>query len=303
MLQAQALAQNVPAPVDTAEIVRQVLAVPDDELDYLEAKLAFDLFIDPEADATWVRNQVEALTSAARNLTKGDSRAAVRLGAVRRVLYEPGPWNGGRSFRYDMSDLLGRSIPNKLLHNYLRNRLGQCVSMPALFVILAERLGLKVSLCAAPEHVLVRYTDDERRVHNIEAANGGHPARDEWICTQFKITPRAIRSGIYLRTLSKREGIALLGLTIVEHLWENNRFKATAAVCKELLRHDPKDVAAMLWLASAYGRLLDQFRIDHPRPYLLRPEERAYGHGLAFQNARLFSIAESLGWQPFDEGA
>lgn len=278
-------------------VVRSVLSVPNNELDYLEAKLAFDAIVDPATDRAWVRGQIDRLAAAVKALTGGDTRPAVRLGAVRTVLYESGAWNDHRPFGFDMSDPDGRTMRNKLLENYLRTRLGQCVSMPVLFLMLAERLGLEVALCAAPDHILVRYTDETGRYHNIEATSGGHPTRDQWIRQQLHISDRAIESGIYLRTLTRREGIAMLAHTVVEHLREQGRIDEVVAVCELILEHHPREVNALLSLASSYGARLESWRRQHPRPFTARPEQVAYAQGLMKRNAELFSAAEKLGWQ------
>jgi regulator of sirC expression with transglutaminase-like and TPR domain len=283
---------------DAVSVVRSVLNASDNELNYLEAKLAFDAVVEPGSDRAWVRAQVDRLAAAATALTKGDPRPAVRLGAVRTVLYDSGPWNDRRPFGFDMSDPDGRAVRGKLLENYLRTRLGQCVSMPVLFLILAERLGLKVALCAAPDHILVRYTDETGRCHNIEATSGGHPVRDEWIRQQLQISDRAMTSGIYLRTLTKREGIAMLAHTVVEHLREQGRTDKVVAVCELILEHDPREVNALLSLASAYGELLERWRRQHPRPFTARPEQVAHAQELMTRNAALFAAAEELGWDP-----
>jgi regulator of sirC expression with transglutaminase-like and TPR domain len=285
---------------NAAAVVRRVLSAPDGQLDYLEAKLAFDSVVDPTVDHARVRAQIDTLAAAARLLTNGDVRPAVRLGAVRRVLYEGGPWNDGQPFGFDMTDPDGRRMQNKLLHNYLRTRLGQCVSMPVLFLILAERLGLKVTLCAAPEHVFVRCTDEQGRAYNIETTSGGHPARDEWIRQQLGISDRAIESGIYLRTLSKREGIATLAHTIVEHLRDEARFEDLMDVCNIILAHHPLEVNALVSLASAYGELLERWRKDHPAPFAAPRDQIRYGQELMRKNARLFAAAADLGWRPLN---
>lgn len=281
---------------DPAAVVGRVLTLPDAGLDYVEAKLAFDAVVDPSGDAAWVRAEIDALATAARELTRGVGRPSVRLGAVRTVLHQSGPWNDGRPFAFDMADPDGRRIRNKLLHNYLRTRRGQCVSMPVLFLILGERLGLNVALCAAPDHILVRYTDEAGRTHNIETTSGGHPARDEWICQQLRISERAIKSGIYLRTLTKREGIAMLAHTIVEQLREQGRIDEVVAVCEIILQHHPREINALLSLASACGELVERWRAQHQIPFAARPEQVAYANGLMERNARLFAAAEALGW-------
>ena len=279
-------------------LVCSVLSASDDELDYLNAKISFDAFIVPGTDCSWVSAQIDRLASAAMELTRGDSRPAVRLGAVRKVLCEAGPWNDGRPFAFDMGDPDGRAIPNKLLENYLRTRLGQCVSMPVLFLLIAERLGLEVALCAAPEHILVRYTDENGRAHNIETTSGCHPARDEWIRQQLGISYRAVESGIYLRALTKREGVALLASTIVEQLREQGRTEEVVAVCEIILQHHPREVNALVSLASAYGLLLDSWREQYTSLFYAPAEQVAYARELARRNAVLFARADQLGWKP-----
>lgn len=214
------------------------------------------------------------------------------------MIYESGPWNGGRPFAYDLDDPLGRSLPNKLLHNYLTTGRGQCVSMPTLFLILADRLGLNVSLVLAPDHVFVRYTDAQGRSFNLETTSGGHPARDEWVRQNFPMGDLAVRNGLYLRSLSKREAVAVLALTVVEHLFQFERFEAAVAVCEVLLRHHPRDVNIMLSLGSAHGKLLDALRKRYPIPWTAPPLVRARMHACMERNRSLFAEAERLGWIP-----
>jgi hypothetical protein len=66
-----------------------------------------------------------------------------------------------------------------MLSTYVRTRKGNCVSMPVLFLIVADRIGLKVRLAAAPLHLFVRYTDAAGADHNLEATSGGHEAPAE----------------------------------------------------------------------------------------------------------------------------
>jgi len=67
------------------------------------------------------------------------------------TLYGKGSWNGDRSFSYDLNDPLGRDFHNKLLATYLKTRKVNCTTMPTLVAILAEKLGLTVTLAAGPD--------------------------------------------------------------------------------------------------------------------------------------------------------
>jgi hypothetical protein len=92
-----ALAETGNAPA----LVSDVLSLPDDQLDYSRAKLALDRIIDPSIDAQRALAEVDRLARAANGLAGADRTRAGRLSALRRVIYESGPWNGGRPFSYD----------------------------------------------------------------------------------------------------------------------------------------------------------------------------------------------------------
>ena len=97
----------------------------------------------------------------------------------------------------ELADPFGLRVENKLLSTYMRTRLGNCVSMPTLFMILAERVGLEASFVVAPLHVFVRFNHPERGPTNVEATSGAHFARDEWYREKMPhvYRPQSSRSG------------------------------------------------------------------------------------------------------------
>ena len=287
---------------DPAATVAALLAVPDEaRIDYAAAKLAIDRLIDDSGDPAVTIAAVDRMAEGVRRLAGAGAGANQRLVALRRTLYEPGPWNDRRPFAYDHDDPLGRNIANKLLAHYLATRRGNCVSMPILFLILADRLDLDVTLATAPLHIFARYRDADGGTFNIETSNGGHPARDDWYIGTMGISRRAIASGLYLRSLSRRENVALMATTLVEHLLDRRRYAQAAAVCAAILRHAPRDGYTMAKLGSAYGGLLEQeFLEKYPKrtqiPVPLLPRYRM----LAERSHRAFAAAESLGWEPVE---
>jgi regulator of sirC expression with transglutaminase-like and TPR domain len=283
---------------DVVSAVRSVLEVPDDQLDYARAKVALDELIDPDFDRAAVFRSLDQLTAWAMTLTRGDPSPSIRLGAVRRVIYESGPWNDHRPFAYDMDDPSGLLIRNKLLHNYLQNRLGQCVSMPVLYLIIADRLGLDVALALAPHHLFIHYTDEGGRMHNLETTSGGHPTREQWLRQEFPMTDRSIETGIYLRSLSKREAIAVMASTILEYLFEQRRSAEVIGLSELILRYHPNYVEALLSLGSAAGCLQDDFKRRHPIPGTAPLHESIHVRMMIKRNRDCFRRAEDLGWLP-----
>ena len=113
-----------PAPAGPAEVVAGILDLPDGQLDYLTAKMAFDRIVDPTIDEASLAAEVERLANAANQLAGRRANGAARLNALRTVLYKAGPWNGWRSFDYDHSNVRGENVRLKLLSHYLKARLG-----------------------------------------------------------------------------------------------------------------------------------------------------------------------------------
>jgi regulator of sirC expression with transglutaminase-like and TPR domain len=294
------VALAMPDPVTAVEAV---LAPPEAELDYARAKLAFDRIIDPTVDAKVVLAELDRMADAARELAGPAPDDAAKLSALRRLIYNGGPWNGSRPFEYDHSDPFGPNRCNSLLSSYLATKRGNCVSMPILFLILAQRFGLNVALATAPEHVFVRCTIAGGRTLNLETTSGAHPARDEWYQQNFRISKRAIETGLYLRTLTKREGTVVMAAVVIEWLHEQRRFEEVIALCKALLEHHPRDSHIILSQGSAYGKLLEQFRRKYPVPGTAPPAQAVCAFTCMERNISLFAAAERLGWAPFEDDA
>jgi regulator of sirC expression with transglutaminase-like and TPR domain len=224
---------------------------------------------------------------------------AARLSALRRVIYESGAWNGGRPFAYDHADPLGRNVRNKLISTYLATRRGNCVSMPILVLIVGERMGLNLALSTAPLHIFLRYADEAGREINLEATSGALPARAIWYRQNLPMTDRAIESGLYMRTLTRREAVAHMASTVVDFLMGERRFRDAVDVAEIILRHYPRDGYTLVKLGSAYGELMRvEFLNRFPTPAAIPPALRPRYVTLAQGNQRAFQAAEALGWQP-----
>jgi regulator of sirC expression with transglutaminase-like and TPR domain len=243
--------------------------------------------------------EIDRLARNADALAGPGASPAAKLAALRRVIYESGDWNGGRPFSYDHTDPLGRNIRNKLISTYLATRRGNCVSMPILFLIVGERMGLNLALSTAPLHIFVRYTDEEGSEVNLEPTSGGHPARTLWYRQNLPMTDRAIETGLYMWTLSRREAVAHMASTVVDFLVGERRFQEAIEVAEVILRHYPRDGYTMVRLGSAYGELMRvEFVERFPTPATIPLGLRQRYLMLAQQNQRAFQEAEALGWEP-----
>ncbi|MEA3064072.1 MAG: hypothetical protein QOJ27_507, partial [Sphingomonadales bacterium] len=191
------------------------------------------------------------LVDAARQMAGPHPTDAYRLAAIRQAIYVAGAWNYNRPFSYDLDDPFGAQVRNKMLSSYVRTRKGNCVSMPVLFMIVADRMGLNVRLAAAPLHLFVRYTDPDRIDHDLEATSGGHEARDVWYRQNLPMSDRAIQSGIYMRTLSRRETVAAMASMVLDFLLAERRYQEAADVADAILVANPRDAYVMVKKGTA----------------------------------------------------
>lgn len=294
--QSGATAQPASSP---AAIVREILSRPDEQLDYGRAKLAFDRIIDPSIDADATLARIDRLAREAETLAGANASPAAKLSALRRVIYESGPWNEGHPFSYDHADPLGRNVRNKLISTYLATRRGNCVSMPILFLIAGERMGLDLVLSTAPLHIFLRYTDESGHVINLEATSGALPARLLWFRKNLPMSDRSIESGLYMRTLTRREAVAHMASTVVDFLMREHRFQEAADVAEVILRNYSRDGYTMIKLGTADAELLRiEFVERFPSPAAIPASQRERYAALVQGNRRAFQEAEALGWEP-----
>jgi regulator of sirC expression with transglutaminase-like and TPR domain len=290
------------AATTATETLRELLATPENEVDLAKAKLELDKLVDPSINIQASLGQIEEMARTVRGMTTPDAPPLRRLAAVRRFLYVPGEWNQFRPYSYDKADPFGTNIREKLLSNYLKTRVGNCVSMPILMIVLGQRLGLHMALSKAPLHYFARYVNDATgKTYNLEATSGGLPARDEWYRQNLPMSDEAIRNGVYLKTLSNREAVAMMAQIVLEEFLAEKRFHEVVASSDLILSEHPHDVPALLAKGGAYAGLIDsEFRAKYPAPVDIPPELQPVYRSYLQANHELFSQAESLGWREND---
>lgn len=285
-----------------ARFVRSIVDAAPADLTFADAKLKVDIYVDPFIDTAAIRNEIARLSDAADRIARaGGGRATDmdRLQAVRIVLHTAGAWNDGRPFAYDLDDPFGQTPGAQSLSGYFATRKGNCVSMPMLFLAVGERLGLDLTLSTAPLHVLVRFTDRaDGRTWNVEATSGGGFARDAHYRRILPMTDEAIRNGVYMKTLSRREALALIATPVLDHLLATGRYDDAIAVADVLVEANPADTYAMVKKGTAYYRLLQRdFIRKYPREADIPAAEMSRALALSRANRDAFARAEALGWR------
>ncbi|WP_234794811.1 transglutaminase-like domain-containing protein [Xaviernesmea oryzae] len=293
------MGQTADAPAATLQERTEALFKP--SLDLLDVKLTVDAMVDASVRIDVVKAEIDRMATTIAAMAGENGDEATRLNALKRYLYESGVWNQNNPFRYDLSDPLGSMPANRLLQRYLVTRRGNCVTMPILFVVLGQRIGLRMTLVEAPLHLFVKYTDADGKAWNLEPTSGGGFTRDEWYRQKLPMSDKAVANGVYLRALSHEESVAVIASFLLEHEIDAGQFENALSVSDILLRHYPNFAYGLVKRGSAYhGLLRRELATKYSREEDIPPDLKAEADQWYRQNAEAFAKAEALGWRPQD---
>ncbi len=116
--------------------------------------------------------------------------------------------NGFTPYTYDIENFLSTTNRDAFNVSYLlKSKKGNCHSMPYLYKILANEIGATAYLSVVPLHIYIKHQDEEGNWWNAEVTSGTF-SRSSYIMDTYNVSETAIRSGLYMDTLSNVESVA-----------------------------------------------------------------------------------------------
>lgn len=282
-----------------AHQLERLLSQSEDSIGFARSKLTIDKMINSSIDVEANLQKIDTIVKTINTMLVADATSMQKMLAVKKYLYEAGAWNDFKPYQYDFTDPKGTLVRNKLLPNYLATKQGNCVSMPLLFIILGQRLGIDVTASTAPEHVLVKFTESETgKTYNLETTSGANFSRDVWYQQTMQVTDEALKNKIYLQKLSKIQTIAVMATVLAESYKDKQEFEKAMMISDVVLKYNKSDVGSMLMKGSLFYQLLAKnYLKKYPSPNLIPAAERPYFEFLGTNNHYWFEKAESLGWR------
>ncbi|PVD50631.1 hypothetical protein DC498_18730 [Terrimonas sp.] len=118
-------------------------------------------------------------------------------------------------FSYSFENILGGNVTDMFVTKLLSSKKGDCHSLSYLYKIIADRIGAKCWLALAPNHIYIKNFSQQYGWYNTELTSRSFPS-DAWIMASGYISADAIRSNIYMDTLSNQQSIGLCVLDLAK---------------------------------------------------------------------------------------
>lgn len=254
---------------DASDLLNFLVSVPENEIDLLWSNLVIDKYISPEIDIKATYCKVDKMANEVEALNPPNTSDLERIASIRDFIYNKGSWNQSTPFSYDFNNPQGRLAEHKTLDYYLKHKRGNCVSMPLLFLGVAERMDVDLSLITAPTHLQLRYTNLKTgKIINLETTSGGYPMAPEKLRLSLRWTDTAVESGMYIKTLTKKQMVAVMGTTLLQRLYyEDKDWEENIEVAEVILEHYPQmDIPNLHLAASAKSIIQNKYQSQYPNP-------------------------------------
>lgn len=163
---------------------------------------------------------------------------------------------------YDFNDCFAREDwINQFVTKLLITHKGNCHSLPFLYKIIAEELGVNVWLSFTPNHIYLRNTCKKTGWYNTEMTNASFP-NEGWLMASGYVSTASIVSGIYMDTLGLKQSIvACLNDLAKGYLrkFDNPNLEFVLACCDLGLEYYPNYAELLLLKAETHLKLFKHY--------------------------------------------
>jgi hypothetical protein len=232
-------------------------------------------YLEGNLDTLKVEQQLKFLTSLCNQLIQNreldypfrDKIKMSKYAAIFSVMKEKIPIIFGeekfeyKPFEYDFKDVFGHEeLSSLFVSKLLETRKGNCRSLPYLYKILAEEMGVNASLALAPNHVYIKLKNEKEGWYNTELTSGIFPY-DAWIVSSGYIHLTAIQNGVYMKALNNEETLAVLLVDLAEAYdkkFPQNDGKFILQCTKKAIEKYPNFAKALILKAETNKKIYEE---------------------------------------------
>ncbi|MFR1235992.1 MAG: hypothetical protein ACLSC9_06605 [Barnesiella sp.] len=157
-------------------------------------------------------------------------------------------------YTYDFDDVWGETEWSQMfVSKLLASGTGNCHSLPYLYKILSDELGIPCYLAYAPNHIYIKLFSEMTGWYNTELTSATFPV-DAWIMASGYINTEAICNNLYMDTVNTRQAIANCLVDLAHgyrHKYGNQNPDFIIKCCNTALKYHKTNANAILTKAEA----------------------------------------------------
>jgi hypothetical protein len=273
-----------------------------------------------QLDRNYFDEQIHTLTVLSKGLVRSreliydlpDKEEVAKYAALFSVITDTIPVQVGKEqiieippYTYDFDDIWGHlDWSNMFVTKLLETKKGNCHSLPYLYKILADEIGVKAHIAVAPNHFYIKHQNKANGWYNTELTSGIFPI-DAWLMASGYIHLDAIVNKIYMEALDEKQMLALCLIDLAKGY--ERKFKESASLdfvmkCSDTaLEYYPHFVNALILKAETtkkqFDVLLTKEKAKHPVDILHLPEATE----LFTEMTYLYNHIHELGYRKMPE--
>ena len=269
-----------------------------DENSYSFKKAVFSVenaYLDNKLDTTFVSKQINLLHKLSTSITSSrtldynerDKETVNKRASLFSIMCDTIPININdktykyQPFGYDFNDVFGHNTKENLfVSKLLQTRKENCHSLPYLYKILAEEIGIDANLALAPNHVYIKHRSIKDGWYNTELTSRIFPI-DAWLMASGFVHIDAITNGIYMKALNNRESIALVLIDLADNYnakFPNNDGTFVLKCCEIAIKEYPNFVTALILKAETQLKQIEKEQDREKHDLLFKELETQYKH-------------------------
>lgn len=215
-----------------------------------------------------------------------------------RILHHP-------PFSYDFTDIWGhKNWTNMFVSELLETKKGNCHSLPYLYKILADEIGVKAHISVAPNHFYIKHHNKVNGWYNTELTSGIFPV-DAWLMASGYIHLDAVVNKLYMEALSEKQSIALCMIDLAKAYQRKLGLLADTEFilkcCDAALKYYPNYINGLLLKVEIkkkqYDVLMENNFAEYPAEIFHIPEAQQ----LFSEMTQLYAQIHQLGYRKMPE--
>ncbi|OAE90379.1 hypothetical protein [Flavobacterium psychrophilum] len=269
-----------------------------DENNYSFKKAVFSVenaYLDDKLDTIFINQQLKFFKNLSNTLIKErflayverDKEKVNKWASIFQIMCDTIPINYNdkiykyQPFGYDFKDVFGHSTQENLfVSKLLKTRKGNCHSLPYLYKILCEEVGVDANLALAPNHVYIKHRNIKEGWYNTELTSGIFPI-DAWIMASGYVHIDAITNGVYMKALNNKESIALVLIDLAQSYQEkfpNNDGTFILNCCETAIQNYPNFATALIMKAETRYKQIQKIQDKETHDLQFKELEKQYAH-------------------------